>query len=151
MPRWILIVALLSPAACRDQGAVADNAGDVPPLEMVEAPSSDWSMLRHAIGRTPADSGVLTKGPIVTDLNALLGPDAIRYRALIEQKGGPLVRAGNLLVTVTPSGKNSGYLIIDPEQLALEAGFTRGGAWVVRRTPSSDVARPPAVEALLAS
>lgn len=150
MPRWIAIFALVCTTACRDQGVVADDAGDFPPLEMVEAPSSDWSMLRHAIGRTPADSGVLTKGPIVTDLNALLGLDAIAYRALIEQKGGPLVRVGDLLVTVTRRGEHSAYLLIDPRQLALEAGFRRGGHWVVRRTPGSQIAPPPAVAALVA-
>ena len=54
-----------------------------------------------------------------------------------------------MLVTVTPGGDHAGYLVVDPAQLALEAGFRRNGAWVVKRTHSSDIVRPPAVEALL--
>ena len=106
-------------------------------------------MLDHAIGRTPADSGLLTKGPIVTDLHALVGKQAIAYRQRLERGGGPLTRFGGVLFTASPPGDGAAYLIIDPQQLALEAGFKAGGRWVVERTASSQIARPPAVAALL--
>lgn len=146
----IAAAVLIASAACDDGGVVADNAGDIPPIEQTEAPTADWSALEPAIGRTPADSGMLTKGPIVTDLHALLGPEAIAYRQRLERDGGPLARVGQLLVTASPPGEQATYLIVDPGQLALEAGYKQDGRWVVRRTASSDIVRPPAIEALMA-
>lgn len=148
-----LLLALLLPlslAGCDDGGVVADNVGDIPPTSVTQAPSADWSGLEPAVGRTPADSGMLTKGPIVTDLHALLAADAIAYRTRLERDGGPLTRVGNLLVTASPPGEEASYLIVDPGQLALEAGYKKGGRWVVERTASSDIARPPAITAMLA-
>lgn len=129
---------------------MADNIGYVPPVEVTEAPAADWTALEPAIGRTPADSGMLSKGPIVTDLSALLGPNSARYRAVMEQRSGPLRRDGALLVAMTPPGPQAAYLIVDTEQLALEAGFRNGGEWIVRRTHSAELARPASVEALVA-
>lgn len=143
----LLLPILLS--ACGDGGVVADNVGDIPPTTVTQAPSADWSGLEPAIGRTPADSGMLTKGPIVTDLHALLGADAIAYRQRLEREGGPLTRVGRLLVTASADGEQAIYLIIDPDQLALEAGYRKGGRWVIERTASSDIARPPAIAAML--
>ena len=147
----LLAFVALSLAACQDQGAVADDAGPVPPAEMIEAPIQDWSALRHAIGRTPADSGVLSKGPIVTDLHALVGEDAIGYRERLERTGGPLTRVGRLLVVASPPGQQASYLIVDQGQLALEAGYKKDGEWVVRRTAAAEIDRPEAVTALLAN
>lgn len=150
MIRLLAILLALSLAACQDEGVVADDAGDIPPTSVTQAPSADWSALEPAIGRTPADSGMLSKGPIVTDLHALVGADAIAYREGLERNGGPLDRVGKLLVTASPPGAEASYLIVDREQLALEAGYKKDGRWVVRRTPAAEIARPPAIEALLA-
>ena len=147
----IALILLLPLAACGGEGVVADNVGDIPPIEQTEAPTADWSALEPAIGRTPAHSGMLSKGPIVTDLHALLGPEAIAFRKQLDRDGGPLMRAGKLLVTMSPPGESAIYLLIDPEQLALEAGYKRDGRWVVERTASAEIARPPAIEKLLAS
>ena len=148
--RHVIGLLLVSTAACQGEGVVADNVGDIPPIEQTEAPTSDWSTLEPAIGRTPAHSGMLTKGPIVTDLHALLGAEAIAYRQRLERDGGTLMRADKLLVTVSPPGESAIYLIIDPGQLALEAGYKKDGRWVIERTASAEIVRPPAVEALLA-
>ncbi len=150
MTRVIVTSLLLSLAACGDGGVVADDVGDIPPTEVTEAPTADWSALEPAIGRTPAHSGMLTKGPIVTDLHALVGADAIAYRGRLERDGGPLTRIGHLLVTASKPGDDATYLIVDPDQLALEAGYKKGDRWVVQRTPSTDIVRPPAIQALLA-
>ena len=150
MTRLLAAFAMLSLAACGDQGVVADNVGDIPPTELTEAPTGDWSALRFAVGRTPAESGVLSKGPIVTDLHALVGADAITYRETLERDGGPLTRIGTLLVTASKPGENASYLIVDQDQLALEAGFRKDGRWVVRRTASSDIERPKLIDDLLA-
>lgn len=150
MGRIFALLLPLSLAACQDEGSVADDVGEIPPTSVTQAPSADWSGLEPAIGRTPADSGMLSKGPIVTDLHALVGADAIAYRELLERTGGPLERAGDLLVIAAPPGPQASYLIIDREQLALEAGFKKDGRWIVRRTPAAEIERPPAIEALLA-
>ncbi|HET9356263.1 MAG TPA: hypothetical protein VFO42_08885 [Sphingomicrobium sp.] len=149
MMRCLAVLLPILLAACGDDGVVADNVGDIPPIELTESPTADWSALEPAIGRTPAHSGMLTKGPIVTDLHALLGADAIDYRNRLERNGGPLTRVGRLLVTASPDGERASYLIVDPDQLALEAGYKKNGQWVVQRTASSDIARPPAIEAML--
>lgn len=146
----LFVTALLICAAACDDGVVADNAGDIPPIEQIEAPTADWSALDPAIGRTPADSGMLSKGPIVTDLHALVGADAIAFRRRLERDGGPLTRIGRLLVTASAEGEQATYLVVDRDQLALEAGYKKDGRWVVRRTPSAEIARPPGIEALLA-
>ena len=150
MTRFLTAFALLSLAACQGEGVVADNVGDIPPIEQTEAPTGDWSALKFAVGRTPADSGVLSKGPIVTDVHALVGADAITYRETLERDGGPLTQVGKLLVTASKPGENASYLIVDQDQLALEAGYKKGGRWVIERSASAEIARPPAIEALLA-
>ena len=149
MTRLLAILLPLSLAACQDEGAVADDVGDIPPTSVTQAPSADWSALEPAIGRTPADSGMLSKGPIVTDLHALVGADAIAYREGLERTGGRLERAGQLLVTASPPGPQASYLIVDREQLALEAGYKKDGRWIIRRTPAAEIERPAAIEALL--
>ena len=149
MTRVLAAVALLSLGACQGEGVVADNVGDIPPTEQTEAPTGDWSVLELAVGRTPAESGVLSKGPIVTDVHALVGADAITYRETLERDGGALTRVGRLLVTASKPGENASYLIVDQDQLALEAGYKKNGRWVVQRTASSDIARPPVIVELL--
>ena len=129
---------------------VADNVGDIPPTEQTEAPTGDWSALEFAVGRTPAESGILSKGPIVTDVHSLVGADAISYRERLERDGGPLTRSGGLLVTASKPGATASYLIVDQEQLALEAGYKKDGRWVIQRTASSDIPRPREIEDLLA-
>ena len=151
MTRFLAAFATLSLVACQGEGVVADNVGDIPPIEQTEAPTADWSALEPAIGRTPAHSGMLTKGPIVTDLHALLGPEAIAFRQKLERGGGPLMRAGGLLVTMSQPGPEATYLLVDPKQLALEAGYRKDGGWVIERTASAEIARPAAIEALLAA
>ena len=150
MTRPLAILLLLSLAACQDDGAVADNVGDIPPTTVTQVQSGDWSGLEPAVGRTPADSGMLSKGPIVTDLHALVGADAIDFRERLERTGGRLTRVGRLLVTASPPGEQASYLIVDSEQLALEAGYKKDGRWVVQRTPGTEIERPAAIEALLA-
>lgn len=147
--RSITLVILCLLAACNREGAVADDFKGTPPDEAIQMRTADWSSLEPAEGQRPAQSGMLTKGPIVTDLNALTGKDAIDFRNALNARGGPLTRDGGLLVTVSPPGPDAIYLIVDPQQRALEAGWKDGGRWVVRRTAASEIARPPAVQALL--
>lgn len=146
--RILLPLTILALTACGDDGPVADDLKPMPPVEVTQAPTADWSDLQPAVGQRPAESGMLTKGPIVTDLHSLTGPDAIRFRSILNEKGGPLTRVGDLLVTVSPPGDDAIYLIIDPEQLALEAGRKANGQWVIQRTAGAEIERPITVQAL---
>ena len=156
MKRLPLSVALLPftlfVAACDRGGAVNDDIKPTPPLnEMVETPG-DWSGLRPAVGRTPAQSAMLTTGPLPTDVNALLGEHAIDFRRRIEMAGGPLrPDCGGLLVTLTPAGRDAAYLVINVADHALEAGWRTTGGWQVERTPGAKFQAPPSVLALKAA
>lgn len=142
------LLLMLVTAACEEKGVVADDFAGTPPDELIQMRTADWSSLEPAVGRRPVESGMLTKGPIVTDLHALTGKDAIAFRTLLNEKGGPLTREGKLLVTVSPPGDDAIYLIVDTEQRALEAGRKIDGKWVVRRTAAAEIARPVTVQAL---
>lgn len=148
MRRSFLLVALLVAAACRKEGAVADDFTGTPPDNLIQMRIADWSSLEPAVGQRPVASAMLTKGPLVTDLHALTGKDAIAFREALNARGGPLTRVGGLLVSVSPPGPDAIYLIVDPAQRAMEAGRKVEGQWVVRRTAASEIARPPMVQAL---
>lgn len=146
--KQLAILLVLITAACGEKGVVADDFKGTPPDELIQMRTGDWSSLEPAVGRRPAESGMLTKGPIVTDLHALTGKDAIAFRTLLNEKGGPLTREGGLLVTMSPPGPDAIYLIVDTGQRALEAGRKIDGKWVVRRTAAAEIARPITVQAL---
>lgn len=146
--KQLALLLMLATAACEEKGVVADDFTGTPPDELIQMRTADWSSLEPAVGRRPAESGMLTKGPIVTDLHALTGKDAIAFRTLLNEKGGPLTREGKLLVTVSPPGDDAIYLIVDTEQRALEAGRKIDGKWIVRRTAAAEIARPVTVQAL---
>ena len=135
-------------AACNRDPVVDEEAHKLPPVDQMEMRTGDWSSIEIAVGQRPAESGMLTKGPIVTDLHALTGKDAIAFRTLLAETGGPLTREGKLLVTVSPPGPEAIYLIVDPKQHALEAGRKVDGHWVVRRTAAAEIERPVTVQAL---
>jgi hypothetical protein len=150
MKRLLFLIPLLI-AACDRGGAVNDDVKPTPPLnQMVETPG-DWSGLRPAVGRTPAQSAMLTHGPLPTDLNALLGEDAIDFRQRMEKAGGPLHEDGGLLVTATPPGRDAAYLVVDIDGHAIEAGRRADGEWQVKRTPGANFSLPPSVVALKSS
>lgn len=146
--KQLALLLMLVTAACEEKGVVADDFAGTPPDELIQMRIADWSSLEPAVGQRPVESGMLTKGPIVTDLHALTGKDAIAFRTLLNEKGGPLTREGKLLVTVSPPGDDAIYLIVDTEQRALEAGRKIDGKWVVRRTAAAEIARPVTVQAL---
>jgi hypothetical protein len=146
--RHLPLLILLLLAACNREGVVDDAFAGTPPDDVIQMRTADWSSLLPAEGQRPAESGMLTKGPIVTDLNALTGKDAIAFRHALNARGGPLTRDRGLLFTVSPPGPDAIYLIVDPQQRAIEAGWKAGGRWVVRRTAASEIVRPMAVEAL---
>jgi hypothetical protein len=110
--------------------------------------SGDWSRLAQALGRTPAESGLLQNSDISVDLNSLLGPDLEEFRVALGD-ATPLSRDGSALVTVGRSG--NAYLVIVPADLALEAGLRRGGSWRRYVTSGAEIVRPASVERLVAS
>ena len=120
-------------------------------LDQMVEPVGDWSGLNPAIGRTPNDSGMLTKGPLVTDLNAMLGDDAIAFRQRMVERAGALTREGGLLVTVTPPGPEAAYLVIDARTNVMEAGWRDAAGWRAERTAGAELSLPPAVVALRAA
>lgn len=137
-------------SACDRGGAVKDDIKPTPPLdEMVEEPG-DWSGLAPAVGQTPNQSALLTKGPLPTDLNALLGEHAIDFRRRLTESGGPLREEGGMLVTMTPLGPDAAYLVIDSAEHAMEAGRMTGDGWEVVRTPGAQLTVPPSVATLRA-
>ena len=135
-------------AACGNEGVVADDVRPTPPDNIIQMRTGDWSTINPAVGRTPADGGFLTKGLIVTDLHAMVGEDAIEFRQRLLEKGGPLTRDGNLLFTASQPGADAIYLIIDPQENALEAAWKVDGQWVTWNTPGTQMRRPPSVVAL---
>ncbi len=151
MNRRILLIAPLLLAACDRGGAVKDDIKPAPPLnEMVETPG-DWSGLGPAIGQTPSQSAVLTKGPLPTDLDAMLGEHAIDFRKRMESAAGPLHHEGSVLVSMTPPGLEAAYLVVDAADHAMEAGRRTVDGWQVERTPGAKFTLPPNVAALKAA
>ena len=138
-------------AACGDGDAVKDDIQPPPPLDEMVEPVGDWSGLNPAIGRTPSDSGMLTKGPLVTDLNAMLGDDAIAFRKRMVERAGALTREGRLLVTATPPGPDAAYLVIDDRTNVMEVGWRDAAGWRAERTAGAELSLPPAVIALRAA
>ena len=152
MTRSILIpIMVLLLAACGDGDAVKEDIQPPPSLDQMVEPVGDWSGLNPAIGRTPNDSGMLTKGPLVTDLNAMLGDDAIAFRQRMVERAGALTREGGLLVTVTPPGPEAAYLVIDARTNVMEAGWRDAAGWRAERTAGAELSLPPAVVALRAA
>ena len=147
--RWTMLAAatVISLAACSDD-AVADRDGPVPNLsEMAETPG-DWSLLNAFVDRPQADSDLFKQSPITVDLNAMLGPRIFDYRKRMAA-AGPLVRNGTMLVSVTPPGPDAAYLMIEPGDNVIEAGWRESGRWHVERTAGTAMRRPRQVEALL--
>lgn len=142
-----LVLFPLFLAACSNDGNIAENAV-TPPLNVTSETPGDWSELAGMIGRTPAASGLFEKSPVTIDLNALLGPDAIRYRRAAET-GSALVKDGPVLVTV--GGDRTSYLVILPSDHAISAGLKQNGRWRVWTTPAAQVPEPARIAALRAS
>lgn len=145
MRQWMIPLLAMAAASCGGPDTVARNAV-APDLNMMAATEGDWSGLAKAVGRTPADSGLLQNSDISVDLNALLGADVEAFRLALGN-ATPLAREGPALVTVGRSG--NAYLLIDPADHALEAGLKRGATWQQYRTPGSEITRPPSVQRLL--
>lgn len=139
----LLSLSLLLPA-CGDQ-SVASNAA-VPDLNVMSETPGDWSDVRLLEGRTPAESGLFEDSPVTVDLNALVGEDVQAFRRAMAT-AGPIVRAGPVLWTASRDG--SAYLLIYPDDHAIEAGLKRRGVWEVFRTPGAEVPVPAPVTALL--
>jgi hypothetical protein len=146
MKHWILAPLALAASACGGPDKVADNAV-APDLNMMTATEGDWSGLSQAVGRTPAESGLLQGSDISVDLNALLGPDVEAFRLALGN-ATPLAQEDGVLVTIGRSG--NAYLVIDTADHAVEAGLKRAADWQQYRTPGSDVVLPPSVQRLLA-
>ncbi len=143
----LVAVAVIGLAAC-GSSAVADRDAPIPKLnEMVEK-RGDWSLLNVLVNRPPAESELLMQSPITGDLNAMLGAQVFDYRKRMAA-AGPLVRDGTMLVSVTPPGPNAAYLMIEPGETVLEAGWRKSGRWHVERTAGTTMQRPRQVEALL--
>ena len=142
------ILFALSLGACKPEGSVADDARPAPDLDIMTTTPGNWSRLGDAIGRTPAESGLLIKSPIVTDLDAMMGARAIAYRKMMIGRGGALRRDGRYLVSVTPPGPGAAYLVIDPQQHSLDAGMLADDGWTFKRTAAAEMALPAAVRAL---
>lgn len=143
-----LVLMFVIVAACDRDGAVKDDIKPAPPLNrMVETPG-DWSGIEIAVGRRPAQSAVLTNGPLPTDLNALLGEHAIDFRRRMDARGGALHEESGLLVSTTPPGEEAAYLVIDAADHAIEAGRRTTSGWQVERTPGAKFTAPPSVTRL---
>lgn len=146
LPMLPAVAVLL--AGCGGPDKYAENAA-TPDLATASETPGDWSQLRPMIGQTPDESGLLReRSPISVDLNALLGPNAERFRTAMAG-ASPLVRQGPVLVTIAPS--RQAYLVILPSDHAFEAGFKDGGSWRTFRTAGAMVPRPPLVAQLTGS
>lgn len=143
MTRYILLFLPLL-AACGEADTVARNEVP-PPLNDVAERPGDWSPLAQMVGRAPAESGLLVNSAITVDLDALLGPMAGPFRQAMAT-GTPLGREGQVLVTRARGG--DAYLLIFPEDHALEAGLRGAGGWQTWTTPGASVPRPPSIERL---
>jgi hypothetical protein len=136
-----LFLAVLATSACGQSDAVAPSNIAVPELESLSDAPNDWSSLSGAIGRPPGESDLFSASAISTDLNALLGPDVTAFRQSMVD-AGPL-RRGPDDVLVTRSESGAGWVVIQPQEHAMAAGFRVGKDWKVRRTPGSEVPIPP--------
>ena len=133
-------------AGCGGPDKYAENAA-TPDLAMASETPGDWSQLRPMIGQTPDESGLLReRSPISVDLNALLGPDAERFRTAMAG-ASPLLSDGAALVTISPSRR--AYLAIVPADHALHVGLRDETGWRNYRTPGADSSLPAQVRALL--
>jgi hypothetical protein len=146
MKIWIITAAATLLAACGNNNTVAANAV-VPDLNTTSEAPGDWSALSHAVGQTPAASGLLQQSPITVDLNALLGPNAEAFRLALGD-ATPLRREGELLVTMAQTGR--AYLVLHPAEHAIAAGFRQGTGWRSYRTPGTNVALPAEIRGILA-
>ncbi len=147
MCRTLLAAAAVIGLAACGSSAVADRDAPVPNLSETVETRGDWSLLNVLVDRPPAESELLMQSPITVDLNAMLGPRVFDYRKRMVA-AGPLVRNGTMLVSVTPPGPNAAYLVIEPSDNVLEAGWRRSGRWHVERTAGTTMRRPRQVEAL---
>lgn len=146
MKLLIPLVLAAALAACGDSDKVAQNVA-LPDLNTTSETPGDWSLLALAVGRTPADSGLLAQSPITVDLNAMLGREVPRFR-LAMTDATALTRDGRVLFTV--GGSDGAYLLIFPADHALEAGLKNRNGWQIFRTPASEIPRPAAITRLLA-
>ncbi len=144
--RFTIILAAVT-VGCGASDKIATNAVAPDLNTMAEAPG-DWSGLTQAVGRTPAESGLLQRSDISVDLNSLLGREVEAFRLALGD-ATPLTREGSLLVTLGRSG--DAYLVIEPADHALVAGLKRDGRWQRFATPGANVPVPPTVQRLLAS
>ena len=147
--RSLAAAAVVGLAAC-NSGAVADRNTRVPNLNEMVDTQPDWSLLKVLTNRRPAESELLMQSPITGDLNAMMGPKIFGYRKQMAV-AGPLLRDGTMLISVTAPGPHAAYLIIEPAEFAIEAGWRESGCWHVERTAGTALRRPRQVEALLVS
>lgn len=143
----IPLVLLLPLSACGGNDVDARDVV-VPELNQMSETPGDWSDLAGMVGRTPADSGLFQRSAITIDLDALLGEDARAFR-LAMGNASALRRYGPVLVSVSPT--REAFLLILPQDHALEAGYRKAGRWRTVRTPGAEVPRPAAIQALLQS
>lgn len=146
MKQLLSLILLLCLAACGGRDTVAANAV-TPDLNMMAETPGDWSGIAQAVGRTPAESGLLQRSDVSVDLNALLGGKVEAFRLALGD-ATPLTREGGLLVTRGRSG--NAYLVIDANDHALEAGLKKGGRWQRFSTPGAELVPPPSIVELTA-
>lgn len=123
-----------------------------PKIPVPEAPKKQappmgaWSEVYGAAGKRVDQSGLLERGEAAAAIRNLLGTNYPSFTELLV--GQSVVRRAADLVFITSRSGIAGdgaYLIVDPEQLRIEAGFRRDGRLVVHRTPGAAIPRPPAV------
>lgn len=137
--------ALVLLGGCSSHDVIADNAAAPPLNAMAETPGG-WEALAGMVGRTPADSGLFQNSAILTDLDALLGADAERFKQAASA-GTPLTRIGPVLETI--ANDRTTFVTILPADHALQAGMKQNGRWRLWTTPAAKVPQPPVVQALL--
>ena len=126
------------------------------PSKRVPAVSTDsttkgpWASLSGFVGKRAEQSGLLASSVIARQLRALLGDDYGPFLRAFSPET-TLTRDGDLLVlasAATVSGDGA-YLIIDPQQLKMEAGVRQNGELKVHRTQGTSMQRPQRVIQLL--
>ena len=133
----MLIAPLMS---CGDSGPVAPANTITPDLNAMSDAPGDWSGLRGAVGRTPADSGLFTVSAIAIDLDAMLGKDAAAFKEAMNDAEPLQAEPNGVLVSRSASGK--AWLVIQPGDHAMAAGLLSAGTWRVVHTPASEVPIP---------
>ena len=141
MKRFLPLLLALPLLACGDSGPVAPANTVIPDLNVTGETPGDWSTLRGAVGRTPADSALLTVGPIATDLNAMLGKDSAAFHEAMNDAGPLRAEPNGILVSRSASGR--AWLVIQPADHAIAAGLLAKRVWRTLRTPASEVPIPP--------